>query len=52
MLRSDMGFLKEVSGSEEGALVGESGHNRQLELAPCDPAIATPRPSCCAMQPK
>src|SRR5471030_1372242 len=52
MLRSDMGFLKGVSGSEEGELGGERRPNRQLELALCDPADAAPWPSCCAMQPR
>src|SRR5579859_1265500 len=52
MLRSDMGFLKACLGSEEGALVGERSHNRQLRVGACDPAAGPARPSCCAVQPK
>ena len=46
------GILGGVSGSEEGALVGERAPNRQLELGTCDPTAVPPWPRCCAMQPR
>jgi hypothetical protein len=47
-----MGFLNGGLGGEEGALVGERSHNRQLELARCDPTDTPSWQRCCAVQPR
>src|ERR1700733_5853407 len=52
MLRSDMRFWEGCLGGEEGALVGETRVNRQLELVGCDPAAPRRKPVSCAVQPR